>query len=242
MPRQVTSDLLPIKIAASIMCADLGALREVLKILEEQNIDLIHFDVMDGHFVPNLALSPAMLTWLKPYTSLPFDIHLMVRNPANYLAMLAEHHVEYITVHVETLSHEGMRVIQKIRAVGSRPGVALNPITPISTLKHILPYVDKITVMTVEPGFSGQSFIETTVKKIQFLRSVRRRCRLSFAIEVDGAINSKTFETVIKAGADVLVVGTSGLFSRHPDLRVAVQLLRQELVDVVRRLKYAETS
>lgn len=228
---------LPFKISASLMCANLGRLEEEVRILEETGIDLIHFDVMDGHFVPNLALSPLILKAIKNKTSLPFDVHLMVTNPELYLLQLFELKVEYITLHVETIYNSGTRLLREIKNHGVLCGIALNPLTPISYVKYIYPYVDKITLMTVDPGFSGQPFITTILNKIKRLANFRRRNKLSFDIEVDGSINSATFEHVLAAGANILVVGESGLFSRHENHELAAQLLLDELKHIWEKIQ-----
>jgi len=226
-----------IKLSASIMCADLGNLREQIKILEQGNIDMIHFDVMDGHFVPNLALSPMMLPWLKPFTSLPFDVHLMVKNPEKLLDQIIENNVEFITVHIEILPHYGIRLLNTIRKRGVKVGIAINPLTSIDNVKYFLDYVDKFTIMTVDPGFAGQQFIPSALQKVKYLAFIRKKKKLHFDIEVDGSINSNTFEKVLNAGANVLVLGASGLFNKHQDLQSAITMVKNEIEALLQKRK-----
>lgn len=227
----------PFKISASLMCANLGRLEDEVRVLEKTGFDIIHFDVMDGHFVPNLALSPMILKTLKKNASIPFDVHLMVTNPELYLPELFDLSVEYITVHIETIQNSGTRILRKIKDRGTFCGVAFNPLTPISYVKYIYPFIDKITVMTVDPGFSGQPFISTVLNKIKELVLFKRRLRLTFDIEVDGSINSATFEQVLVAGANILVVGESGFYSRHENREIAARLLFEELQHVWEKIQ-----
>lgn len=228
---------LPVKISASIMCANLGCLSNDLQVLEQEGIDMIHYDIMDGHFVPNLALSPIMIPYLKSACSIPFDVHLMVTHPEQYLSSLFDYNVECITVHVETLGTNCFRLIRTIKNRNILVGIAINPVTPLNYLNYLLPYVDKITIMTVDPGFAGQQFINSTLSKVAILSKLKKRKKHRFLIEVDGAINSATFKQVISAGAEILVVGSSGLFARSKDLREAVRQLRHELYLIMREIK-----
>lgn len=216
-------EALRIKIAPSLMCADLSRLGEQVEVLDAEGVDIFHFDIMDGHFVPNLALSPSIIRSVRPLSKKEFDIHMMVTNPALYFDELYDIGVEFITPHIETLGSNAFRVLQDIHDHGAKAGIALNPATPLSAVEYLLDYVDKVTIMTVDPGFAGQSFIKTMLTKIQTLSNLRANRGYSFAIEVDGSINERTFGPVISAGADILVVGTSGLFSLDPDLRVATR-------------------
>lgn len=227
----------PLKLSASVMCANLACLERDLKILETEGIHMIHFDVMDGHFVPNLALSPLLLRWIKPICNLPIDVHLMVTNPEKYFQDLFQQKVDYITIHVETLGSHGTRLVREIKKHRIMAGIAINPLTPVDFVKPLLPYVDKVTVMSVDPGFAGEPFIETAIIKLKLLKRIKNRKGYRFEIEVDGSVNSATFEQVISAGAEILVVGSSGLFSRHPDLREAVRGLLSELADIRRRME-----
>lgn len=225
-----------IKVSASLMCADLGCLREQVQILMEEGIDMFHCDIMDGHFVPNLALSPDIIRAVKLRSKGIFDAHLMVTNPKMYVNELFNIGVECITLHIETLGSNAFRLIEEIRNHGTQVGLALNPATPITFLEYFFDLVDKITVMTVDPGFAGQKFITPMLRKIQMLHLLRQNNNYAFKIEVDGSINEKTFKDVINAGADILVVGTSGLFGLDKDLRKAVHKMRMLLLEALQSL------
>jgi D-allulose-6-phosphate 3-epimerase len=212
-----------------MMCADLSQLGAQLQILDEEGVDSFHFDIMDGHFVPNLALSPLIVRSLRPLSRKPFNVHLMVENPTLYLPDLYDIGVNCVTVHVETMGSSAFRILANIKTHGSKVGVALNPSTPLNTVEYMLEQVDSVTIMTVDPGFAGQAFIWPMLNKIRALRALREQHGYNFEIEVDGSINAQTFGPVIKAGADVLVVGTSGLFSLDKDLRLAVRKLKAAL-------------
>jgi D-allulose-6-phosphate 3-epimerase len=218
-----------VKISPSMMCADLSQLGAQLQILDEEGVDSFHFDIMDGHFVPNLALSPLIVRGLRPLSRKPFNVHLMVENPTLYLPDLYDIGVNCVTVHVETMGSSAFRILADIKTHGSKVGVALNPATPLNTVEYMLEQVDSVTIMTVDPGFAGQAFIWPMLNKIRALRALREQHGYDFEIEVDGSINAQTFGPVIKAGADVLVVGTSGLFSLDKDLRLAVRKLKAAL-------------
>jgi len=218
-----------VKISPSMMCADLSQLGAQLQILDEEGVDSFHFDIMDGHFVPNLALSPLIVRSLRPLSRKPFNVHLMVENPTLYLPDLYDIGVNCVTVHVETMGSSAFRILANIKTHGSKVGVALNPATPLNTVEYMLEQVDSVTIMTVDPGFAGQAFIWPMLNKIRALRALREQHGYNFEIEVDGSINAQTFSPVIKAGADVLVVGTSGLFSLDKDLRLAVRKLKAAL-------------
>jgi D-allulose-6-phosphate 3-epimerase len=218
-----------VKISPSMMCADLSQLGAQLQILDEEGVDSFHFDIMDGHFVPNLALSPLIVRSLRPLSRKPFNVHLMVENPTLYLPDLYDIGVNCVTVHVETMGSSAFRILANIKTHGSKVGVALNPATPLNTVEYMLEQVDRVTIMTVDPGFAGQAFIWPMLNKIRALRALREQHGYNFEIEVDGSINAQTFGPVIKAGADVLVVGTSGLFSLDKDLRLAVRKLKAAL-------------
>jgi D-allulose-6-phosphate 3-epimerase len=218
-----------VKISPSMMCADLSQLGAQLQILDEEGVDSFHFDIMDGHFVPNLALSPLIVRGLRPLSRKPFNVHLMVENPTLYLPDLYDIGVNCVTVHVETMGSSAFRILANIKTHGSKVGVALNPATPLNTVEYMLEQVDSVTIMTVDPGFAGQAFIWPMLNKIRALRALREQHGYDFEIEVDGSINAQTFGPVIKAGADVLVVGTSGLFSLDKDLRLAVRKLKAAL-------------
>lgn len=208
------------KIAPSILSADFSNLGNEIKDVEQAGADYIHVDVMDGHFVPNITIGPLVVDAIKPITSLPLDVHLMIENPDNYIAMFATSGASIISVHQEVCLHLH-RTVQQIRENGVKAGVVINPATPAETLLPILPDVDLILIMTVNPGFGGQSFIDNTVQKLEQVATWRKEMNLSFEIEVDGGINSQTAKKCAAAGADVLVAG-SAIFN-HTDRHEAIR-------------------
>ncbi|AAM24716.1 ribulose-phosphate 3-epimerase [Caldanaerobacter subterraneus subsp. tengcongensis MB4] len=202
------------KIAPSILSADFANLLQDVKEIEE-DADLLHIDVMDGHFVPNITIGSVVVKALRQYTSLPFDVHLMIENPDLYIEDFVKAGADIITVHQEACVHLH-RTIQRIKGHEVKAGVALNPATPLETLKYILEYVDLVLVMTVNPGFGGQKFIDSMLKKIKELDEMRKEMNLSFEIEVDGGINIKNIKQVVEAGADIIVAGSAIFESPDP--------------------------
>jgi len=217
-----------IKISPSLMCADLRCLGQQVKECDEAGVDLFHFDLMDAHFVDNLALSPMHLAALRDVTRIPFEAHLMMAEPARYLEASAKAGADIITVHVEVCSNL-YQVIGKIRDLHCTPGLAINPATPLCCLDYILPEVAMVTIMTVDPGFAGQKFISAMLPKIRALRETISTRNLKVDIQVDGHIMQDTIPLVVEAGADVLVVGTSGLFGLPGSIRSNIQAIRKQV-------------
>lgn len=201
-------------VSASILAANLAYLSEEVKRVEEM-IDEIHLDVMDGHFVPNLTFGFPMIEALRTFTNLPIDAHLMVTNPTELIKGFVERGATRITVHQEVCYHLH-RTVEYIKSLGVEAFVAINPATPLFTLDEILPYVDGILVMTVNPGFSGQKFIPTMLDKIKRLNDIRKGRELNFKIAVDGGVGNENAVELVKAGVDILVMGY-GVF-RNPRL------------------------
>jgi ribulose-phosphate 3-epimerase len=197
-----------IKIAPSILAADFSRLGEEVRAVTEAGADYIHVDVMDGHFVPNLTIGPDVVRALRPHSKLPFDVHLMISPVDDFAVKFAEAGADIITVHPEAGPHLH-RTLQLIRSLGKRAGVALNPASPLALVEEVLGDVDLVLVMSVNPGFGGQAFIDSQLTKIERLRSAIDKAGLKVEIEVDGGINRETAPRVIAAGADVLVAGTA---------------------------------
>lgn len=215
---------MPVKIAPSILSADFSRLAEEVADVEKGGADWLHVDVMDGHFVPNLTIGPVVVSALKGKTKLPLDCHLMVSRPEDWVDEFAKAGARIITVHVEATAHLD-RLISKIREKGCLAGVSLNPATPVSALTEVLSMVDLVLVMSVNPGFGGQKFIESSVRKIEDLARTRRERGYKFLIEVDGGVNAENAAQLTAAGADVLVAG-SAVFSA-PARGAAIAALRK---------------
>ncbi|MBM7698374.1 ribulose-phosphate 3-epimerase [Kurthia huakuii] len=213
-----------IKIAPSILAADFGKLVEEVKDVEKAGADLIHVDVMDGHFVPNISFGSIAMDAIRPHTDLPLDVHLMIENPDQYIEQFAKAGAAYITVHVEACRHLH-RTIQLIRSYGVKPGVVLNPHTPIETIKHILEEIDMVLFMTVNPGFGGQKFIHSVVPKIKELSDIIKEKNLDVAIEIDGGVNAETIVPCAEAGATIFVAG-SAIFGKE-DRTAALNAIKE---------------
>jgi len=200
-------------IAPSILSADFGRLAEEIRAVDQAGADLIHIDVMDGHFVPNLTIGPGVVKALRPHTRLLFDVHLMIDNPECFIDAFAEAGSDIITVHAEATVHLH-RLIQRIKEHELKAGVSINPATPVSVLENILADVDLVLVMTVNPGFGGQRLIPGALAKVADLRALIDRRQLPVLLEVDGGINADTIEAADEAGANIFVAG-SAVFSTN---------------------------
>ena len=197
-----------ILISPSVLAADFSKLGEEIQLVSEEGADLIHLDVMDGHFVPNLSFGADIIKGIRGFSNLPFDVHLMIENPEHYVDAYVEAGANFITVHPEATPHIHS-VLQKIHKAGVKTGIALNPGTPIEALENVIDIIDLIIVMTVNPGFGGQSFLSSQLPKISKIRTIIDDGGHSIDISVDGGINPITAKLAIDAGANILVAGTS---------------------------------
>lgn len=197
-----------LKLAPSILSADFGHLAEDVKKIEEGGADYIHVDVMDGHFVPNISFGAPVMKCLNGKTGLPYDVHLMIENPDKYIEDFVTPQTEYITVHQEACTHLH-RTVQNIKSKGIKAGVSINPATPVSTLECILPDVDLVLIMSVNPGFGGQKFIAGTLDKVRELAEIKRAKNLNFVIEIDGGITLDNIKEVMDAGVEMAVAGSA---------------------------------
>jgi ribulose-phosphate 3-epimerase len=214
-----------VKIAPSILAADVTRLGEEVRAVEAAGADWIHVDVMDGQFVPNISIGPFVVEAIRRSTKLPLDVHLMIETPERYVSDFVKAGASTVGVHVETCPHLH-RTLAQIRETGARASVVLNPATPAAAVESVLADLDQVLVMTVNPGFGGQSFIEATLPKIERIRSWIDERSLEVALEVDGGVGAGTIGKAARAGADVFVAGTA-VFGA-PDYAAAIQALRDE--------------
>lgn len=215
-----------VKIAPSILSADFAQLGKEINSVEVGGADYIHIDVMDGHFVPNITIGPLIVDAVRPTTELPLDVHLMIEHPSLYVEDFVKAGADIITVHQEACTHlHG--TIQQIKTLGAKAGVVLNPATPVTLIEEILADVDMVLLMTVNPGFGGQKFIQNVVPKIKRLNELREKHQYRFEIEIDGGVNTETAKQCVDAGADVLVAG-SAVFNQA-DRALAIQAIRDAI-------------
>jgi ribulose-phosphate 3-epimerase len=222
-----------IQIAPSILSADFAKLGQEIQDVEQGGADVIHVDVMDGHFVPNITIGPLIVSAIRPHTKLPLDVHLMIEQPDRYIENFAKAGADIITVHAEACTHLH-RTIQLIKGCGVKASVALNPATPLQCLDYILEELDMVLIMTVNPGFGGQAFIPSTLSKIKALRTqLDQKGLVSVPIEVDGGIAPGTAASVVQAGASVLVAG-SAVFGKD-NRQAAIQAIRADVIGYEKR-------
>ena len=214
-----------VKISPSILSADFGKLGNEIQNLEKAGADLIHIDVMDGHFVPNITIGPEVISKLRKHTSLPFDVHLMISPVDNFIKNFAESGADIITIHPEATKNL-TESIKKIKSFNKKAGVSLNPKTSVDKVVPVLNLIDLVLVMSVNPGFGGQKFMATSLEKVKFLRKEIDKKKLQTQIEIDGGINFENSILARKAGIDILVSGTTVFKENGGDLKKNIQLLR----------------
>jgi ribulose-phosphate 3-epimerase len=219
-----------VAIAPSILAANFASLEEAIRAVERGGADIIHVDVMDGHFVPNITVGVPVVASLRKATRLPLDVHLMIENPEQYIEAFVKAGADMISVHQESTPHLD-RALEMIRERGRGAGAVINPATPVEALSEVLDRVDHILVMSVNPGFGGQSFIPNALEKIQKLRKMRERYNVSFRIEVDGGIDLGNVAQIVRAGAQILVAGTSIFHTADP--AAAVHSLKQAATEAL---------
>ena len=214
-----------IKISPSILSADFSKLGKEIQDLEKAKADLIHIDVMDGHFVPNITIGPEVISKLRKYTSLPFDVHLMISPVDNFIKNFADAGADIITIHPEATTNL-VNSIEKIKSYGKKAGVSLNPKTTIDKVLPVLQMIDLVLIMSVNPGFGGQKFMKETLEKVKILRKKINSEKLKTQIEIDGGINFENAKMASKAGVDILVSGTTIFKENGGNLKKNIQLLR----------------
>ncbi|TCW17989.1 D-allulose 6-phosphate 3-epimerase [Raoultella sp. BIGb0138] len=219
-------------IAPSLMCMDLLEFRNQIQFLNDK-VAWFHVDIMDGHFVPNLTLSPWFVSSLSQLAKAPIDCHLMVTDPENYVAPLAKAGATMVSFHAEAVNGKAFRLIDTIRQVGMQCGLVLNPETQLEDVTLYLARIDKVTIMTVDPGFAGQVFIPEMLGKIKAFASWREQHGLNYLIEVDGSCNKNTYASLMAAGADILIMGSSGLFNHAPEIAAAWQMMQSDLQEAL---------
>jgi ribulose-phosphate 3-epimerase len=220
-----------VRIAPSILSADFARLGADIEKVERAGAQLLHVDVMDGHFVQNITIGPVVVKSIRKVTKLPLDVHLMISDPDKYIPAFIDAGADMVTVHVEATHHLD-RTLNLIRSLGASPGVSINPATPLSSVEHGLALADLLLIMSVNPGFGGQKFITYVVDKIRKARQIIDDRKYRCAIEVDGGIDTATLPDVVKAGAEILVVGSAIFHAEDPGAKV------QEMLEMVQRLGY----
>ena len=216
-----------VEINPSILDSDFARLGDVLAVIEKAGVKMVHLDVMDGHFVPNITIGPLVVESVKKQTTIPLDVHLMIENPMKYVKEFSDAGANIITVHIEAESHIH-RAVNMIKNLGCKAGVSLNPSTSLTMLDEILSEIDLVLVMSVNPGFGGQKFIDSSINKIKRLRKMIDDREIDAEIEVDGGITAENVSTVVKAGADVIVAGYA-IFSK-PNITEAIKEIRNSTI------------
>lgn len=220
---------------ASLMCMDLLQMKEQFAILNKR-MDMFHVDIMDGHFAKNITLSPGFVKACAKMADKPIDCHLMVEYPGDYIDELASSGASFISCHAETINHEAFRIIDKVHSLGCKFGIALNPATPLSYVRHYLNHVELLTIMTVDVGFSGSRFIPEMMDKVREAVKYRDEHGLKYIIQVDGACNQENFKVMDEAGAECYVMGNTGMFLLAGGLSEAIDIMIKNFNEVTNRL------
>ncbi len=212
------------KFAPSLMCMDFLKLEEQLKVLNRRT-DMLHVDLMDGHYCKNITLSPDLIRTFARVTTLPMDVHFMTTQPSDWLEVCAQAGAKILSPHAETINVDAFRTMNLIESLGCKKGVVLNPATPLDTIRHYIAYVDILTIMTVDVGFAGQPFIEPMLRKIEEAAELKAKNGYTYEIQIDGSCNTRTYKRLTDAGAEILIMGSSGLFTLHEDLDTAYDMM-----------------
>lgn len=229
--KEIALQMEKVEISPSLMCMNLNKFKEKIEFLDK-NTDSYHIDIMDGHFVPNITLSPWFMQEVRKLSYLPMSAHLMVEDQAFWVKKMIDLKCEYICLHAEKINGLAFRLIDQIHNAGLKAGVVLNPETPVIDILPYIDLLDKVTIMTVDPGFAGQRFLDSTLEKIIELRKLRDNYNYSYLIEMDGSSSRKTFKKIDQAGPDIYVVGRSGLFSLTDDIEESWNIMKKDYEDM----------
>lgn len=213
--------------APSVMLIDIFKAKDQLDFLNLHS-DIFHIDIKDGNYVKSFGTTPLFIKQIKPIVTKPIDAHLMINEPWEYLEEIAESGADYITPHTDVIEKEAFCIIRKIKSLGCKAGIAINPSIPLQNIQHYIHLLDKITIMTVDPGYSGQPFILQTLDKVKSLVKIRKEKQLNFLIETDGSIDKEYYEQIYESGADVIVLGGPALFDKSADIDIAWDIMKNE--------------
>lgn len=220
-------------IAPSLGCCDMFKMEEQIKFIDE-HADFLHMDVKDGNYVKTFGIGPDFLNYIKDIVKTPMDAHLMVKHPQDFLEVFANSGAEYITVHTDCIESDAFVTINKIKSLGCKAGVAMNPASSLEAIRYYLPLLDKVTVMIVDAGYAGQKVITQMYEKIRTLVKWREEMNLNFLIEADGSMNGDVYRTLYEAGADVVVLGPPALWNKNPDIKKAWEIMEKEINDATK--------
>ncbi|WP_238948551.1 ribulose phosphate epimerase [Clostridium sp. YIM B02569] len=217
-------------IAPSLGCCDMFKMEEQIKFIDE-HADFLHMDVKDGNYVKTFGIGPDFLNYIKDKVKTPMDAHLMVKHPQNFLEMFANAGAEYITVHTDCVESDAFVTLNKIKSLGCKAGIAMNPASSLEAIRYYLPLLDKVTIMIVDAGYAGQKVIVQMYDKIRTLVKWREEMKLNFLIEADGSMNGDVYGPLYEAGTDVVVLGPPALWNKNPDIKKAWEIMEKEIKD-----------